>query len=575
MRRRTFIALAAGVSIPWLCALSLERVRPSITPQIPTADREAPNRVFLEHADRLYQERTDSFMIVAGDVVFSKGGMIMRCDSAHYTPESESMDAFGHVSMTSGDTLRITADEMNYNGTTELAVLYAPPGGKVVMVNRDVTLETDVFYYDMGIELAYYRTGGRMFDPSNTLTSVEAEYTPQTREALFYTDVHLNSRDNADTLDIYSDTLYYNTVTKVAELYSPSTIINRRGTIYTRMGIYDTEKEIATLFDRSTVVSEDGKVLTADTIYYDKPAGYQEAFGSIELVDTVRHAAVYGNYGYYDSEADSSFVTGHAMMMEFSGPDTLYLHGRYIQTFRRIDSIEVEEDTLAGIPRHILQDTVRMASVFPRVRFYRKDLQGLCDTMLFVSKDSTLTMYHNPVVWSEDRQIFGGVITLTLNDSTIERAVLPNNGFMAQFIEGDHYNQMSGKKMRATFEDGDLRTLDIDGNVELILYPEENDSTINKMVKAESSFLAAVFYKRNTESVRMWPQTTGQAIPLFLARPGDYYLPKFKWFGLLRPTDKADIFNVTPEMDQLMGNSPAEIPYSPRSPIAQPVFDTE
>ena len=61
--------------------------------------------------------------------------------------------------------------------------------------------------------------------------------------------------------------------------------------------------------------------------------------------------------------------------------------------------------------------------------------------------------------------IFGNIIEVHMNDSTIERAILPDQGFTAEHIEGDHYNQLSGKEMVARFVDGELRFLDISGNV--------------------------------------------------------------------------------------------------------------
>ena len=40
----------------------------------------------------------------------------------------------------------------------------------------------------------------------------------------------------------------------------------------------------------------------------------------------------------------------------------------------------------------------------------------------------------------------------------------------------------------------------------------------------------------------MWPETTGTATPLFLARKSLYYLPKFKWYEERRPLNKDDIY---------------------------------
>lgn len=416
-------------------------------------------------------------------------------------------------------------------------------------------LETDVFVYDLAIDLGYYDVGGVLTDPQNRLVSEKGEYVPSTKEANFYDNVHLNSRDSKDTLDIYTDTLYYNTGTHVAQLFSPSEVINARGTIYTTSGTYETDSSRAILYDRSTVVTSQGQTLTADTIYYDRNAGFGEAWGNMVMTDSAHQVEIRGQYGFYDELKDSSFVTGRALLTEYRGEDTLYMHARYIQNWSYLDTVEIKADSVAGIEAGIRIDTTHVAVAFPRVRFYRRDMQGICDSMRFTQKDTMLRMFINPVVWSDNQQIFGNIIEVHLNDSTIERAQLPDNGFAAQQIEGEHFNQISGKQMTAYFEGGELRKLDISGNVEIIMYPEENDSTVNKMVSAESSFLTALFRNQNTEFVKMWPQTTGTATPLFLARRSMYYLPKFKWFGDMRPLGKDDVFVVPVSMESMMQES--------------------
>lgn len=544
MSRNTFFIAFLLLALPVIVAVAPHGrpTPPVIRPQIPTADRTVGNRVFLEQADKLHKETGDSFMTVVGNVIFTKGPMIMKCDSAHFFENSESLQAFGNISMEQGDTLFVYADELDYEGDTEIATLYADSGKKVRLINRDVMLQTDIFIYDLAIDLGYYEVGGTLTDPSNTLTSIFGEYVPSTKEANFYTDVHLNSRNQDDTLDIFSDTLYYNTDTHIAQLFSPSEVINQRGIIYTRLGVYDTDSNRTTLYDRSTIVTSQHHTLTADTIYYDRTAGYGQAWGGMVLTDSIHDAEVHGDYGIYNELADTAFITGRAMIKHFNGEDTLFLHGKFIRTAALYDTIQTPADTVAGKLAMAVVDTSHVAVVHPAVRFYRSDMQGVCDSLRFTERDSTLRMFVNPVVWSEDQQIFGNIIEMILNDSTIERAVLPDQAFAAQHIEGDHYQQLSGKEMIAKFEAGQLRRLDINGNVEVILYPEENDSTINKLMTVESSYLTAFFKGRATESVKMWPQSTGRATPLFLARKSQYYLPKFQWFEDRRPVDKNDIF---------------------------------
>lgn len=552
------MALVAAMAVLSYSAGQTPAERATFTPQVPTASRADDSRVFLERADVLYKERYDSFMIVTGNVKFTKGPMIMTCDSAHYFAASESFDAFGNIVMEQGDTLFIYADELNYRGPEQVCYLYAEPGNKVRLINRDVTLETDEFVYDLAINLGYYTVGGVLFDQQNRLVSREGEYDPARKEANFYLDVHLTSNGRSDTLVIFSDTLHYNTTTHIAELTSPSEIINRRGTIYTSDGLYDTDMDTAVLYRRSTVKTPTGRSVTADSIYYDRRIGIGECFGAMVLLDSARQASLAADYGFFNQMTDSAYAVGNLLIKEYSQGDTLYLHGGQLNAYRVIDSVEVAAvpaDTVLGTPAreaYFRADTSNVADVWPRVRFYRSDMQGVCDSMRVTSADTTMRMYIAPVVWSEERQIFGNLIEIHMNDSTIDEARLPDFGFCSQRIVDDYYSQLSGKEMLAKFEDGEISRLDISGNVEFILFPEESDSTFNKMVTATSSFLTAKFRGRTTEYVKMWPETSGKVTPLFLLRRSMLYLPKFKLFEGVRPVSPADVMVVPPAMDALM-----------------------
>lgn len=559
---RTFgLVCAASVALA-AYMFAAPPVRPVFTPQVPGASRAAGNRVFLDRAEVLYKTKTDSFMVVSGNVVFTKGPMTMKCDSAHYFPSVESFEAFGNVSMQQGDTLFVYADELNYVGPEEIAYLYADPGKKVRLINRDVMLQTDVFTYDLRTDVGYYNVGGVLTDRQNRLESLEGEYIPSTKDANFYLGVHLNSLSGSDTLDIFTDSLFYNTGTHFAELYSPSRVVNARGTIFTTDGFYDTDADTCALYRRSLVVTPEGRSVVADTIYYRRPQGTAQCFGGMVMADSARSVELLADYGFFNQTIDSAYATGSLLIKEYSQGDTLFLHGRQLNAFRISDTVvtpAVPADTLTGapeIPAVSRVDTTHVADIWPRVRFYRSDMQGICDSLRFTEADSTVRMFVSPVVWSESRQIFGEIIELHFNDSTIDRARLPQFGFSSERLVDDFYNQLSGKEMIAYFTDGHLRQLDINGNVELAMFPEEKDSTVNKMVTAQSSFMRATFADNSTDIIKMWPETTGRATPLFLVRRSMLFLPKFKLFGGVRPLSPADVFIIPEEMDRLMDASP-------------------
>jgi len=98
------------------------------------------------------------------------------------------------------------------------------------------------------------------------------------------------------------------------------------------------------------------------------------------LTDSANQSSILGDYCYYDELKDSAFVTGNALAMEYSGKDTLYLHGDTITAYMNPDSTKV-------------------TNAFHRVRFFRNDIQGICDSMSMVEQDSILYMYYNPIVW--------------------------------------------------------------------------------------------------------------------------------------------------------------------------------
>ena len=624
----------------------MRRDNTPIRPTIPTANRNQTGRVFLEKADVLKKEAVADYQIVVGNVEFRRGGMFMYCDSAHFYDAPGAIEAYGNVRMEQGDTLFVYADELTYADTTQLAVLYADFGKKVKLINRDVTLTTDIFNYDLGIDLGYYEVGGVLTDPKNRLTSWYGEYSPTTKDALFRDRVELHSLRDGDTLDIFSEQMLYNTNTHIAILDTISTIVSKDGTIHTTDGVYNTDSQQADLYSRSLVVAKNGNTLTGDTLYYDQQTGFGEAFGNIEMVDTTKKVTLLGDYGFYYEDLDSARVYGHALAKEYSQKDTLYLHGDTITTFRRVflpepptsitpaaattllptlpdstgvalpdstgntlpdsiggllpdsigntlpdsigntlpDSIgeslppllpaqtdslvpgfakpgqlstsEAEAEMPSPAAEPLQPDTIHYLVAHPNVKFYRIDLQGLCDSMTFVSKDSLLHLDRHPVVWNENKQIFGNKIILHLNDSTVDWAKLPEFGFVAEHIDEEFYNQLTGKEMFATFEDGELRHLDVSGNVQAIMLPQENDSTYNKIANLESSYMAADFRDQALQRMKLWPETSGTMTPLYLAKKQLYYLPQFRWFEPLRPRRPEDVFIIPQEMRDLFAEPP-------------------
>ena len=508
-----------------------------ITPQIPKANRNQTNKVFLENADLLKADENISrdYQVLKGNVRFRRGDMYMFCDSAYFYAETSSLDAFGHVRMTQGDTLWVYSDVLHYYGDQGVAELRS----NVRLENRSTTLLTDALDYEINSNVGYYFDGGTIVDNRNNteLSSAYGRYELDTKQAEFSRDVHLVN----DRYEMFTDLLDYNTQSHIAHITSETLIVSDSNTINTTNGWYNTSADDATLYERALITAKDGKTLLGDTVYYNRSRNYGEARGNVVITDPGNKVILDGNYGYHDDNAHYSFVTGRARAREFSQKDTIYLHA----------------DTLCTLINHVVtdsvNDSVRVLRAFNQVRFYRNDVQGICDSLQLSEADTIINMYNHAVVWNLERQIFGDEINVHLNDSAADWATLPTGGFMAEHLGEIYYDQLSGKKMKAWFEDKELRRLNVDGNVQVIMFPQEKDSTYNKMVNAESSFMRLnLKAKQEVDRITMWPEVSGRVTPLYLAKKSDMYLPQFQWYDALRPKTPDDIYDVSEELKQVM-----------------------
>ena len=486
------------------------------TPQKQPAKR----KVYLIHSDLLRKDsRNPDAQVVVGNVVFRHDSVYMYCDSAYYYDKISSFEAFSNVKMNQGDTLFLYGDRLYYDGNTQIAEVRM----NVRMENRNTTLLTDSLNYDRVYNLGYFFDGGTLMDEQNVLTSEWGEYNPGTKQSVFNYNVKLVNPQ----FTLTSDTLEYNTASKVANIVGPSDILSDNNHIYSERGTYNTMTGKAYLLDRSVLTNE-GKQLTGDSLFYDRNEGLGEAFRNMVLTDTINKNMMTGEYGFYNEKRGYAFATDKAVAIDYSQGDSLFLHG----------------DTLLMETFHLDTDSMfREMRAFHKVRFYRTDVQGVADSLVFSSKDSCLTMYRDPILWNESQQLVGEKICIYMNDSTIDWAHIINQALTVEMKDSIHYNQVSGKEMKAYFENGDMRHIEVIGNVLTAFYPEEKDSTMTGFNCLEGSLLHLYMKDKKMEKGLFVGKSNGTMYPMDQIPPDKLRLPTFSWFDYVRPLNKEDIFN--------------------------------
>ena len=471
---------------------------------------------------------TDSFDYDLGREVgwYSVGGTLkdrditLRSVYGQYSPATKEAEFYHDVVLDNPrDGYRLLSDTLLYNTATHIAEIVSPTR----IIGTTDTVLTSQGTYNIASDLA-------------TLTSRS-------------TIIHRDSNSNVTTLE--GDSIIYDKATRVSRAYSfrdgrklPAPVVltdtARKTTLIGGFAMYNdsTGYALSTGYPLLMEYSRpDTLFLRADTIltYIERHDVFPDSTSGFffALPDTAG-----GMRPYTDSlpplevEID---LTGSIPAERVVEPGRVSLplpplssadgHGgenRPLPTLERDSGVMIPKD-------------FRVIEAIRYARFFNQEVQGVADTLRYVEFDSILYMYRKPVVWSGERQVAGNEIHVHLNDSTADWALLPKAGIMGEHVEEDFYNQMSGNVMKAWFENNDLRRLEVEGNVQVLFLPQDNDSTFSRMVNAESNFLTLETTDRKLDKLKMWPDVSGSTTPLFMVKKSQKLLPGFRWYESIRP----------------------------------------
>ena len=560
----------------------------------PKKSGKTPTLVHLEWADDLVydQEITGDAQVLVGNVTFSHDGVFLYCDSAFFYQANNSFNAFGNVLINQGDTLFVYGDVLYYDGNTKLARLR----GNVLMDNLSATLVTDSLNFDRVKNVGYYFEGGVLQDTLNTLYSETGHYYPSTKDAVFQHNVELVNPDFTMT----SNNLRYNVNTKVAFIVGPTDIIYDKEThIYSEDGWYNTDNEQSKLLLNSYVFHNSGKKLVADTIFYDKKLGRGEGFTNVVIDDTIKKIALHGHYGYYIENNEIGVVTDSAMMVEYSSEDTLFLHADTLYTRAETfkipilvtdtvfikneaivfnDTVSVQKDSINFVQNDTIEEhqaiaqsqndtilqensisfslktdtvwqdsTYKIVQGYYNVRFWRTNIQGVCDSSYFDTRDSVLHLLKKPIIWSDSRQLTGDTIRIFPENGDVDRVVVINNAFVTEFVENQYFNQISGKEIVGFVVENKLKKVDVKGNAESVFYPQDDeDKSIIGQVTTMSSIMNIYFKdEKEIDRINMSPKPSGSMFPLKDVTDDMLFMKNYSWQISKKPVSQHDIFRRT------------------------------
>ncbi len=470
------------------------------------------NSDYLEVDDRLGKD----VKRLVGNVAFKHDDVLLYCDSAYLNSAKNTLQAFSNVHIIQGDSVNMYGDKLDYNGNTKRAIL----NGNVVLIETNNTLNTDFLTYDIKPGIANYTTGGKIVSRqnNNTLTSQIGYYYSKTKQFYFRKNVVLVNPDYT----MNSDTLRYSTKNETSYFYGPTTIVSKTDYIYCENGWYDTKKDVAQ-FNRNAYIISGKQKLSGDSLYYNKKRGQGKGFGNVILTDTVEKVVIRGDIGRYEKERERMIVFGDAEMAQQFDKDTLFLHA---------DTLRAEMDSCLEY---------RILYAYKKAKFFKEDMQGKCDSLVFSYQDSILRMFKKPVLWNEENQLTAEYIEVLTGGGKIRRLDMYEVAFVISEEDSSFYNQIKGKKIIGHFVKNELSKIEVFGNGQTIYYPKEKKGYIG-VNRADCTDMVIYTKEKKVQQITFITKPAATLYPLFELPAKELLLKDFIWRQSERPLKKEDIF---------------------------------
>ena len=205
------------------------------------------------------------------------------------------------------------------------------------------------------------------------------------------------------------------------------------------------------------------------------------------------------------------------------------------------DSLLVKDSIAVALPP---KDSTKIGflEAIKDVRIYKKDMQVVCDSLLYCDLDSLARMFKKPMIWQEGvRQYSADSVFVFVKDGAMDKASLMSEAFIVIEEDTSHYNQIKGMEMLAFFDDkGGLERFDVLGGSSALFYIEENGvyATVNK---TDSKMLSATFSNGELQRIHYYDQPKNDGYPKVQLAPDERKLKGYNWQPERRPADRTAV----------------------------------
>lgn len=465
-------------------------------------------------------------------------GALIKSDISYFYPKKNFFKANGDVVFTQGDSLKMTCEQIEYDGTSKLAKAW----GKVVLERPDMTLKTDTLYLDRANSKAFYNSFGTIVDEKRKLTSIRGTYFMNEKKYRFITRVKIDDPE----YELKSQQLDYYTESDKAFFYGKTTIVGEEYDIFCEKGAYDTQLQKGN-FQKNAVIFYDNKEIRGDSLYFENERNYAAATNNVSVIDTLNKSVINGHYGEIFKAKDSAIITRRALAINIIDQDSLYIHADTL-----IATGPPEKKILMG---------------YYDVRIFKKDLRGKSDSLHLDQSTGLIKLLKlplnrkenqilsssqknkkNPILWFGKSQMSGDKIFLISDIKTkkLDSLKILGNSWIVErdSISETGFNQIKGGVLDGLFKDGKLSEIDVSKNTEVIyyMYSDEENELIG-IDKTTCSRLKMITKENEIEDITFFVSPDGDLFPDKDLPINERKLDGFIWREEERPNTILQLFS--------------------------------
>ena len=540
---------------------------------------------------RILQEETvlDSdklTYLIDDDLAQFRGTLVQLQDKDHNTLRTRHLDYNTKDSVAifrNGASMRDKDGQIieSSDGTYDSKIKTFTFTGNVNMFTDSIFVKTGSLKYQSDYDLATFSSSTDAWKDDNMLSSTGGWY-DRSRETFFFKDhVHVMSEDQEG----WCDSLYFYRATSDVEMLGHVQVSDTTRNVFALAGRihYADSSSTVTLTRKPAVITQtqeqDGSV---DTVYL---GAEHLVYQSIRMCDVDSMEVVHakerlanmdvdpvGNYRKKAAEeaakaaeeaaqndpnyrAKSAAAAAKASQKSQPNPQQNSHSNPQAGPQRNSQSasqqkassdslavgVQTAADTLAVTPPEPPKDTTRMGflKANKNVKIYKKDMQIVCDSLLYCDLDSLARLFNEPVIWQERvRQYSADSIFVAVREGTVNKASLMSNSFITIQEDQNLFDQIKGAEMLAYFgENSALERFDVLGGASAVFFLEEQEvlATVNK---SESKMLSAIFKNGEIQKVYYYDEPKNDGYPVVQLSKEEQKLKGFKWTPELRPVDR-------------------------------------